>query len=449
MKVQLLHPLPHTPLRDVLAPLFLNASRVEAAVAFVTKPGVRTFLELVASDSLRKNTRFVASIRWPTDLNALAELAAKMPGRIFIHRGYFLPEEINHDRTLMHSKTVYVESSTGDVHVLVGSHNWTGQALDGNNLEASVQIECSKDDAIASQLRTHIDRCIAESEVFDPSRLEDYKAIQVALHGSPDGPDEPLVGFAWQPVVVIHAEEGQPGLAARLDKLRLYTPVWEDKDDKLFAKDQAVHLYLYPVGALFTGAMPAQDPVLDTGLVEIMNLPNARVRRRANCVIHGFDLPVLTELTGPIPKEKRRPVRQLVMGLTRRGSVRPMYYHRGREAPRFTREVNPRPLNESEQDCLAPGDSAAKVNRPAYPGAYTPESVDRNGRFIYTVPDDPVLCCVVSLPARELYPSHVEEEMQARVQHRTLFDESRVQVRVEPSETFRTYVYKVTFHLER
>jgi hypothetical protein len=449
MMIRLLHPLPHTPLRDVLEPLFLNASRVEVAVAFVTRPGVRTFLKLVAGDALRNNTRFTASIRWPTDLDALAELAATMPGRIYIHRGYFLPEEVNHDRTLMHSKTVYVESSTGDAHILVGSHNWTGQALDGNNLEASVHIQCSKADAIAAQTRTHIDRCIAESKVFDPSRLEDYKAIQLALHGSPDGPDEPPIGFVRKPVVVIHAEEGQVGLAGRLDKLRLYSPVWEAEDDKLFAKDQAVHLYLYPAGSLFTGKLPAQDPVLYTGLVEMMNRPNERVRRRVNCTIRAFDRPVLIDFAGAIPKENPRPVRQLVLGLTRHGVVRPMYYHRGREAPRCTREVNPRPLTADEQVGLNPGDSEAKVSRPAYPNAYTRESVDGLGRFVYMVPDDPVLCCVVSLPARELYPSDVEQELQTRVRQRTLFEETQVRVRVEPCDTSRRYVYKVTFHSER
>jgi hypothetical protein len=456
MMIRLLHPLPHTPLRSVLEPLFQHASRVESAVAFVTRPGVRTFLKLVASPSVRQNSRFVASIRWPTDLDALGELATKMPGRVYIHRGYFLPEESNHDRSLMHSKTVYIENGQGDVHILVGSHNWTGQALDGNNLEASVHVQCPHGDFFAGQVRTHIDRCIAESKVFDPSRLEDYKAIQRALHGGPDDPDEPSLGFTREPVVVIHAEEGQAGLAGRLDKLRLYSPVWVAGDDRLFAKDQTVHLYLYPPGSLFTGKLPAQDPVLYTGLVEMMNRPNERVVRRANCTIRDFDRPVLADFAGSIPKETPRPVRQLVMGLTRRGNVRPMYYHRGREAPRCTREVNPRPLTSDEQGMFDSRDTDAKANRPADLSAYTAESEDGTGRLVYAIPDDPVLCCVVSLPARELYPADVEEEIGSRVRQPTLFAdiqeigrEQRITVRVEPCDTFRRYVYKVTYHLER
>jgi hypothetical protein len=459
MMIRLLHPLPHTPLRDVLGPLFLNASRVEAALAFVTKPGVRTFLKLVASESARKNTRFVASIRWPTDLDALCELAAEIPGRVYLHRGYFLPEEKNHDRPLMHSKTVYIDAGPGDVQVLVGSHNWTGQALDGNNLEASVHIQCPLDDPFANQVRTHIERCIDESEVFNPSSLEDYKAIQQALHGWPEGPEEPPLGFVWEPVVVIHAEEGQPGLADRLDKLRLYSPLWEPYDDKLFAKDQAVHLYLYPPGSLFTGRLPARDPVLYTGLVEMMNRPNDTVRRRANCTIRDFGRPVLSDLDGAIPVESRRPLRQLVMGLRRGGRVRPAFYHKGRQAPRCTREVTPRPLSSDEQTApvsreveqTAPvsRELEALIRRPAYPSAYTPESVDEHGKFVYAVPDDPVLCCVVSLPARELYPADVDEEVGSRLRQSDLYSQRRVAVRVEPCNTFRRYVYKVTFRSER
>jgi hypothetical protein len=456
MMIRLLHPLPHTPLRCVLEPFFQHASQVEAAVAFVTMPGVRTFLKLVPKRSVRQKSRFVASIRWPTDLDALGKLAAKMPGRVYIHRGYFLPEEGNHDRSLMHSKTVYIESAQGDVHILVGSHNWTGQALDGNNLEASVYVQCSYGDPFAGQVRTHIDRCVAESEVFDVSRLDDYKAIQVALHGGPEGPEAEAFGFVREPVVVIHAEEDQPGLGNRFNKLRLYSPVWETEDDRLFAKDQAVHLYLYPPGSLFTGRLPAQDPVLYIGLVEMLNRPNDPVSRRANCTIRDFDRPVLSDLTGAIPTESRRPVQQLVIGLRKRGPIRPAFYHRGSKAPRYSPDVRRRALTEDELGRIRSSDPQSELRRPEFPNAYTAESVDGSGRFVFAVPDDPVLCCVVSLPARELYPPDVDEEIGRRERQPTLFPategrerERQVTVCVEPCETFRRYVYKVTYRLER
>lgn len=449
MTIRLLHPLPHTPLRSVLEPLFQNATRVESAVAFVTRPGVRTFLKLVPSDSVRRNSRFVASIRWPTDLDALMQLADKMPGSVYIHRGYFLPEETNHDRSLIHSKTVYIESGESDVHVLVGSHNWTGQALDGNNLEASVHVQCPVSDAFADQIRTHIDRCVAESEVFDPAKLEDYKAIQLALHGGPGPLDGEEFGFVYESVVVIHAEETVAGMAASLDKLRLYTPIWDRKDDELFGKDQKVHLYLYPQGALLHGNLPTQMPVLYTGVVEMINRTNARVQRQANCMIRDFARPTLASLSGKIPREPTRPVRQVLTGLESHGVISPWFYHRSSKAPRCTREVSDRSLSPDEQGRFASREMKSDFGRPAFPEGYTAESVDSSGRFIYTVPDEPVLCCVVSLPARHLYPPDVEDRFAGRVDSGSLFDEQRpVKVIVEPCRTYRQYVYRASYRYE-
>jgi hypothetical protein len=418
-------------------------------VAFVTRPGVRTFLKLVPSESVRRNSRFVASIRWPTDLDALGQLAEKMPGRVYIHRGYFLPEETNHDRSLMHSKTVYIESSLGDVHVLVGSHNWTGQALDGNNLEASVHVQCPSTDPFAGEIRTHIDRCVAESEVFDLARLEDYKAIQLALHGGPDDLEGEDFGFVYESVVVIHAEEATTGLAASLDKLRLYTPIWDLKDDELFGKDQKVHLYLYPPGALLHGKVPTQKPVLYTGAVEMINRPNARVQRQANCAIRDFASPTLASLSGKIPKEPTRPFRQVLTGLESHGVVSPWFYHRSSKAPRCTRAVGDRNLSSDEQGRFASREDKSDFGRPAFPEGYTAESVDASGRFIYTVPDEPVLCCVVSLPARNLYPPNIGDRLVGRVDSGNLFHEQRpVKVIVESCRTYRQFIYRATYRFE-
>ena len=69
--------------------------------------------------------------------------------------------------------------------MLVGSHNWAGQAHYGNNLEAIVHLRGSASDPFAVDSRHHLDACLAESELFDRSKLNDYRAIQVALHGCP------------------------------------------------------------------------------------------------------------------------------------------------------------------------------------------------------------------------------------------------------------------------
>jgi hypothetical protein len=113
-----------------------------------------------------------------------------------------------------------------------------------------------------------------------------------------------------------------------------------------------------------------------------------------------------------------------------------MYYHRGKAAPRCAREVDPRPLTEDEQGHRDAGRPEPKGSRPAYPNAYTPESVDSYGRFIYAVPDEPVMKCVVALPAMVLYPSDAANELLTLGEQRTLYDETRMKVSVEPCKSF-------------
>ncbi len=314
MKIRLLHPSPHAALETALGPLFHNAARVEIAAAFVTGPGVRTFLRLVSGESVRRHSRVVASIRWPTNLDSLNELAQRIPGRVYLYRGMILPEEINHDRPLMHSKVVYIEHERSeDVDILVGSHNWTAQALHGNNVEASIHIQCQIKEPIAQDVRQNLDYCFQGSESFDPIKLADYKAIQLELHGSPYKPWGDDVGFVKDSIVVIHAEEEQEGVVGGHSSLNLYIPIWNDPDDALFEKDQKIHLYLYESGYLFDRHNPGYSPTLYVGKVEMTNLPNEPVQHPANCMIRDCNRPVLSALAGTIPDETPRPRRQLVL----------------------------------------------------------------------------------------------------------------------------------------
>ena len=50
---------------------------------------------------------------------------------------------------MLHSKAVYTDLGDGKCTVFVGSHNWTGNGLNGANLEASVRVECEVDDPFA------------------------------------------------------------------------------------------------------------------------------------------------------------------------------------------------------------------------------------------------------------------------------------------------------------
>jgi hypothetical protein len=72
---------PYRPLGTELKPLLLGARRADAAVAFVTRPGVallRQYLKTHPSGT----ARFVASVRFPTDLDELANLEEDYPGTV-------------------------------------------------------------------------------------------------------------------------------------------------------------------------------------------------------------------------------------------------------------------------------------------------------------------------------------------------------------------------------
>src|SRR5205807_3770349 len=123
------------------------------------------------------------------------------------------------------------------------------------------------------------------------------------------------IGFVKDSIVVIHAEEEKEGVVAGQGRVDLYIPIWDDSDDALFEKDQKVHLYLYEKGCLFDQHEPGYAPAQYVGNVEMTNLPNQPVQHHANCMINEFDRPVLSPLAGAIPEERRRPRRQLVIGL--------------------------------------------------------------------------------------------------------------------------------------
>ncbi len=441
MQIELLNPIPQTPLHPALKGIFRNASRVQLAVAFLTGPGAATFRDLVPAGPAGDASRVVASIRWPTSLPALGKLSAEMPRGVYLHRGLFLPEETNHDRPLMHSKVVYVEhAGSAEVDILVGSHNWTGQALAGNNLEATVHVRCQAGEPFAADVRRHLDGCFAGSELFDRGRMEDYLAIQAALHGGPPRGDTDGAGFVKESVVVIHAEE-EPGLTEGLRELDLYLPIRNTTDDGLFGKDQLVHLYVYERGRLFTRHDPSQSPALYTGQVEMSNRPTDPAPRTANCTISNFDRPELGAWTGPIPPAPELD-RQLVavMRPERRGRI--LFYHGGGGEPRFRRVVAGRPLTADEAGRLGEG-TAVGGREPAQADAYTEESIE-GGEFVFEVPADPEVHCVISLPSRGLYPADAEADFAARFRAVREDVRSRARIVINSRRTPRQYVYKCT-----
>lgn len=146
MKVELFDSYPHEAFEPKLRSLLASATRLEAAIAFVT-PGGTTVLREFLKSAESGSARLVASVRFPTNILHLADLAERMPGHVFIHTGFKTPQEDKADRGQFHSKVVLVEYADNTRCIIIGSHNWTENASAGHNLEAGTIIHCEEQDA--------------------------------------------------------------------------------------------------------------------------------------------------------------------------------------------------------------------------------------------------------------------------------------------------------------
>src|SRR4029077_18825816 len=76
----------------------------------------------------------VVSAEPPTDIAAVNALARDAPGSVWMHKTGKLPYENKVGSALMHSKVFYAEAGE-NCWLWVGSHNLTGRATEGANLE--------------------------------------------------------------------------------------------------------------------------------------------------------------------------------------------------------------------------------------------------------------------------------------------------------------------------
>jgi hypothetical protein len=103
---------PNAGLGGRIPSVLAGAQRIDAAVAFVTRRGADLVRQLMALPGLPV-IRLVASVRFPTNLSQLAELAGKLPRRVWIHLGYNQPQEALGDRGQFHSKLAMADLEGG------------------------------------------------------------------------------------------------------------------------------------------------------------------------------------------------------------------------------------------------------------------------------------------------------------------------------------------------
>ncbi len=334
MNIRICYSSAHNRLQDELSRAFSTASSVGISVAFVTKYGF-DFLEH-SLELHNPDLRFVASVRYPTDLDRMAEFSRLYPGRTWIHLGGLTPEEKKADRYQLHSKILKFEDSQGEVNLYIGSHNLTKMALMGINIEAGAHIQCSNKNKPAIDVTNHIEACINESQIFDPSKLDFYKAVQAALNFSvPNIPRQSLDEFEREQRIVILAEVSDSKILNNR-KLQLFFSPSGNRTADAMILTRKIALYLYPKNGLFDRFPPHPpqqppeiDPIyFDVEITMVNDSADAAVQQRPiNSKIIDLKRPVI-ESTTTIPPERIGEF-QVVALLERVGQKKIPVYHVG------------------------------------------------------------------------------------------------------------------------
>jgi len=341
LPVSMLHPAANQAVMDDINAIAVRSARLDAVVAFVTNPGAKLFRHVI--DHLNGAASLTASIRRPTNLEALASIAEDHPGSIRIHTmharvGGSPPKE------LLHSKLVLSERRDGEMDVLVGSHNWTGKALHGVNREASLHT-CSRDDhPLVSGVRRHIEQCHGEAVPLSADNLEELLQLQQALEG--DGSGVGVTGVHTWKATVIHAEARDDSLRGEGRLLVYVSP--QDRPGLLerFAVGRKVDLWLYKAGTLHDHTPPASIPVLFRGKSDMLNVASSGpvTSRTVHQQLWTLDAPELDYIRG-VPV-KGHPTLQVVLSLERVGELEAMLYGKGHR-PKLTTPIHERPVQNS------------------------------------------------------------------------------------------------------
>ncbi len=178
-----------TNVMDLLDDAFADAWELRMAVAFMTAPGVallrKRLLEIGDRHPDRDSGSFAkvtVSVRWPTDLNAVLQLAKEFQGVVHVHQGWVAPsaDDAKHVGAQMHSKVIALRRAGGIATVVVGSHNWTDAAMKGKNREASVRIDTAQDSPIAKEVRDHARAIWEDDPHVEPtdSNIKELIALQ-------------------------------------------------------------------------------------------------------------------------------------------------------------------------------------------------------------------------------------------------------------------------------
>ncbi|MFH1269329.1 MAG: hypothetical protein ABIK89_26675 [Planctomycetota bacterium] len=449
MQVEFFSPYPYDRLEPALESMIQGARRVDAAIAFVTGPGVALIRQYVKSHG-PGNARLAASVRFPTNLVELANLEEDFPGTVFIHTGFQTPIEKGADRGQFHSKVVLLELDGTERCIVLGSHNWTGNALHGHNMEAGVILRCQESDPIVAQVRQHIEACARRSEPFACQRLRFYQAIQRDLHRRirPGGTDsEDFPGFEPMDALVMHAEDATGSGVPR--PLQLFLPVRDSHTRDFFPDGRRVLLYVYPAGCLLGQSPPTAPPLAYEGGVTMTNVVRdaSAQGRPATCQIADLTRPRIELLPGGTVPAPGGEISQVVIRFNEQGEVELPIFHAAAQHPKMKLGVEYEVIDRDEAD------KGAVLKQEHSEEGDAPHREDSPPLPEYRAPRHLTLEAEIKVPSRGLYRSEIEQVLKRVVYSSDMFDETTVPdlTVTEPTQAkvLSPFVYQVNYWLSK
>lgn len=162
MEVTFFNTDPHGQARPELDQILSSGTdRIMIACAFCTGAGA-AIIERHLPRLRKPGSCLVVSAECPTDVAAVNALAEAAPGAVWLHETDRRPYEKKVGSALMHSKVFYSEAGE-QCWLWVGSHNLTGSATQGSNLEAAVLLAGHPWERVFVAAREHIEACRAEA----------------------------------------------------------------------------------------------------------------------------------------------------------------------------------------------------------------------------------------------------------------------------------------------
>jgi hypothetical protein len=154
------------PLEEVLAH---GSKKLAFACAFMTDAGYKIITPYL--HYINKPGSFgVISIQQPTSYKALKNMFESYPNNTYVHLGtIFQYYEKANSSGLMHSK-LFLANDGKTTKVFCGSHNLTGSALQGLNMEAATLIEGPSDHQFFKEVEVHLEDCKSKSSKSLPKR---------------------------------------------------------------------------------------------------------------------------------------------------------------------------------------------------------------------------------------------------------------------------------------